>query len=384
MRVRGFAIGALFAASACGGAPPPTPPLALAHTSPIDLGSAAPAALVEQGDNVYALSGRIATVMRGGIVTAKAEAHHPWIGGAVIAAPDGDGRWVIALDDQGALWRVTIAGELEAVADRLGLDGAHVLAIGGAGTTFAAELPDAIAYTTDGLHLTRVAAAPARAFSVARGQLARSIAATATVPAHVERWDLAHGTMQTYALDASQLAFLDADTDHPRLVAADRAGVRVYVETDRQLEPYATPGAIRTIAARGDHLWVTTNDELWLFDKGKLLATRRDDRDVTLLAASATGDAWLGTKRGLVRYSLGAAGDDPRWQDEVAPVFQRTCAHCHLPGGEAGIDLSTAASWTTARAEISRRVLVTRTMPPAGTDMNDADRASLAQWLGAK
>ena len=29
-------------------------------------------------------------------------------------------------------------------------------------------------------------------------------------------------------------------------------------------------------------------------------------------------------------------------------------------------------------AEIARRVLVTRTMPPAGTDVSDADRAALA------
>jgi mono/diheme cytochrome c family protein len=68
----------------------------------------------------------------------------------------------------------------------------------------------------------------------------------------------------------------------------------------------------------------------------------------------------------------------------VAPVFQRVCAHCHLPGGDAGLDLSTPAAWAAERIEIERRVLVTRTMPPAGTELPDADRDSLAGWLHAR
>jgi hypothetical protein len=395
--------------AACGGAPPPVPPLALAHSPPLDLGSGPATAVVEQGDAVYALGGKIATVLRGGVITAKVEGDHAWVSGAVIAAPDGDGRWVIAVDDAGVPWRLTIAGEREQVADRLGLDGARVLAIGGAGTTFAAELADGVAFTTDGLHLTRVptgapgaqptgargapgaqptAAAgarpgpPAHALAVARDQLARAIAATATIPARVERWDLVRGTKQTYMLPASQLAFLDSDSDHPRLVVAD--GARVLIDRDGRLVPYAVPGSVTTIAARGDRLWIAAAGELWLFDNGKLRATHRDDRSASLLAATATGDAWLTSGHSLVRYAMGAASDDPRWQELVAPVFQRVCAHCHLPGGEAGIDLSTAASWHTDRSEIARRVLVTRTMPPAGTELNDVERAALEQWLAAK
>jgi hypothetical protein len=367
--------------SSCGGAPAAAPPLVLAHTPPIDLTSGAPTTIVEQGDAVYALGGKLATVLRAGVITGKVEADHAWIDGAVIAAPDGDGRWVIALDDSGVPWRLTIAGEREQVADRLGLDGARVLAIGGAGTTFAAELSDGVAFTTDGLHLAKVTADPARAIAVARGQLARAIAATATRPAHVERWDLTRGTKQTYMMPATQLAFLDGDTDHPRLVVSD--GASVYVDQGAKLVPYAAPGPVRAIAAKGEHLWIAGADDLWLFDHGTLRATRRDDRAARLLAASTTGDAWLATQRGLVRYSLGA-GDDPRWQEQIAPVFQRVCAHCHLPGGQAGIDLSSAASWQSERAEIARRVLVTRTMPPAGTELGDADRATLEQWLGAK
>ena len=100
-----------------------------------------------------------------------------------------------------------------------------------------------------------------------------------------------------------------------------------------------------------------------------------------LLAASRTGDAWLATERGLVRAAPGGMHDDPAWLAQVAPVFQRVCAHCHLPGGEADFDLSTAAAWQADRAELVRRVLVTRTMPPAGTELSDADRAALEAWL---
>ncbi|MGE5181480.1 MAG: c-type cytochrome, partial [Acidobacteriota bacterium] len=74
---------------------------------------------------------------------------------------------------------------------------------------------------------------------------------------------------------------------------------------------------------------------------------------------------------------------DAAWQAQIAPVFQRVCAHCHLPGGEAGIDLSTAAAWASERAEIVRRVLETRTMPPAGTELTDADRAALEHWASS-
>jgi mono/diheme cytochrome c family protein len=79
-----------------------------------------------------------------------------------------------------------------------------------------------------------------------------------------------------------------------------------------------------------------------------------------------------------------ASADDAAWQARVAPVFQRVCAHCHLPGGDAGVDLSTLAAWTADRAEITRRVLVDRTMPPAGNELPDADRDALAAWLHAK
>jgi mono/diheme cytochrome c family protein len=354
--------------AACGGAPRAVTPVALSHGAPID---ARAGAVVEQGDAVYVLAGEVALIARGGIVTTRIESPRPWRFGASIAAPDGDGRWVVAVDDEGAPWRLTLSGEREPVAERLGLAGAKVRALGGAGTTFAADLGDSLAYTTDGVHLTRVPTGATDQLAVARGVLARVTAG------HLERWDLAHGTRVSYALSPIAIGFLDGD--HPRLVAVEAR--RLWVETDGKLVAFALPRVPISLAARGDRAWIAAAGELYLFDGKQVRPASGGDRRGALLAASSAGDAWLATDHGLIRYSIGASADDPAWQAQVAPVFQRVCGHCHLPGGEAGIDLSTAAAWQSERAEISRRVLTTRTMPPAGTELSDADRAALAAWL---
>jgi mono/diheme cytochrome c family protein len=61
-------------------------------------------------------------------------------------------------------------------------------------------------------------------------------------------------------------------------------------------------------------------------------------------------------------------------------VYRRVCAKCHAPSGDA-IDLSTAAAWRDHRGDLRLRVVDTRTMPPAGTPISDADRQALATWL---
>jgi hypothetical protein len=370
---------AVLAFVACHPAKPPVIPLALSASAPIAVDTGAVSQVIEQGDALYVLGGSIETIVRGGAIAARIESARPWTSGATIAAPDGDGRWVVAVDADGALWRLTTSGERESIADRLGLGGAHVAAVGGAGTTSAFVLADAIAYTTDGVHLARVPATGTGAFAVARGKLAR-----ATGDGKIEVWDLARGTRVTYGVGpAARLAFLDGDTDHPRLVAI--SGRELFVaDATGELHRVGAPAGIHELAVRGDRLWIAAIDQLFSFDGATVVPTNVTEPRAALLGTSLTGDAWLGTPHGLVRYSVGGSHDDPAWQAQVAPVFQRVCAHCHLPGGDAGIDLSTAASWQAERDEISRRVLVTRTMPPAGTDLSDADRSALAGWLGAK
>ena len=364
----------LLLVAACGAVAKPPPPVALTAAAPIDVQATA---VVEQGDALYVLSGKIAMIVRGGIVATRAEFPRAWIGGASIAAPDGDGRWVVAIDDEGVPWHLTLSGEREAVADRLGLGGAKLVAIAATGTTFAVDLGDAIAYTTDGVHLSRIAVGATRTLAVARGVLARVAKA-----GKLERWDLAHGTRTSFAISPTHVAFLDADTDHPRLVAAD--GDKLWIESDGRLVPQHLPALAMELAAHGKRAWIAAAGALYVLDGDRVMPTRTSDHRTVLLAAATAGDAWLATERGLVRYSRGASDADPLWQAQVAPVFQRVCSHCHLPGGEAGIDLSTPGSWAGDRDEIRRRVLVTRTMPPAGTDLSDSDRAALEHWLGGK
>jgi mono/diheme cytochrome c family protein len=370
---------------ACHAARPPAPPLPVTATPALAfapaLGAFTP--IVEQGDAVYVLDGRVATVLRGGAIAARSEASRAWTSAASIAAPDGDGRWVVATDEDGALWRLMTSGEREQVGERFGLGGAKVRQVGGAGTTTAFDLGDAIAFSVDGTHLVRVPADPGYRFAVARGVIARSVQGRAGVHPHLEIWNLAHATRVTYSLAADELAFLDADADHPRLVATE--GRRVWIDDGGELRATAAPDIVHGVAAQRDRLWLAAGGRLFTLVDGHVVPTAFADRAMLhLLAAAQTGDAWLATTRGLVRASLSAARDDDRWQAQVAPVFQRVCAHCHLPGGEAGLDLSTSAAWATERAEIARRVLITHTMPPAGTDLTDADRDALAIWLQRK
>jgi mono/diheme cytochrome c family protein len=365
---------------ACHPARPPIAPVALSASPPIDVDVGPGTPVIEQGDALYVLGGHVATVLRGGAITARIEATGTWATGGTIAAPDGEGRWVIAVDDSGVPWRLTMAGEREPIADRLGIAGAHVVHIAGAGPTTAIDLGDAIAYTTDGVHLVRVPAEPSYRFAVARGALARAVQGGAGHAPHIELWDLVHATRVTYPILANDVTFLDADSDHPRLVASIDDALLV-ADASGTLHRLAAPALVRDLAARGDRLWLEAAGHLFTLAGTAIAPTTVTTQPVFLLAASTTGDAWLGTSHGLVRYSAGSPHDDPAWQAQVAPVFQRVCAHCHLPGGDAGIDLSTPASWLADRAEITRRVLVTRTMPPAGTDITDADRAALATWL---
>lgn len=287
----------LLLVAACGAAPPPVAPVVRS-----DL-------VVEQGDARYAFDRNVITISRGAVVVSHTEWPAAYVAAAAIAAPDGNGRWVVAVDRDGVPWRISVTGERENVAARLGLAGAHVRAIASAGSTFAVDVGDAIAYTTDGLALAHVPAGGTTHLAVARGALARADAT------HVELWDLAHATRVRF------------------------------------------PVVARAVEFANGHLVVTAADRVWIETAGKLVP-----RPAEVVAARA-------------------APADPLWQQQVAPVFQRVCAHCHLPGGEAGIDLSTPAAWATERDEIANRVMATRTMPPAGTDLSDADRAALAHWL---
>jgi mono/diheme cytochrome c family protein len=164
----------------------------------------------------------------------------------------------------------------------------------------------------------------------------------------------------------------------------------VYVEADRGtaadadrpgLHRLPAPAGVRAIAIAGARLWIATAGGVFVLDGRAFVRARVEAAATDHLFGLAGGDLVLATPAGVTRLALERTGDDPRWTAEVAPIVGRVCARCHGPGGSAGVDLSTAAAWRAEHAELVHRVVETRTMPPAGTPLDDAERRTLAGWL---
>jgi len=305
-------------AAACHGRPIETLTPAQARTLPDASGQAR----VVVGDATYAFSPGHLSISRGGAVSANVP-FEVWGAGATgtaaaIPALDGDGRWIV-VSAPDAIYRVTAAGELAAITDQLGLAGERFVAVAAAGALVAIATSTGVAISRDGKHLERYAIEAPRSLAVAPHKVALALAD------HVEEWDLAAGTRTRFAVKDAKVAFVDGKPE-ARLVVAARD---LTIERDGELVPLALPGA---------------------------------------------------TSAPAIAHGAPEHGDDT-WTHDVAPIFQRVCAHCHLPGGDAGFDLSTATSWRDDRDELLRRVIDDRTMPPAGTQLSDVDRAVLARWL---
>lgn len=367
----------LVSAAVCVGAlvgchPAAGPTVELTPTTELPVAKAV--AVVEVGDTVYAFDRRAVTIARGGVVVTRVEAPADKAFGAAaaIAAPDGNGRWVIA-QLGGALVRVTAEGDLDPVGDRFGLAGDRVVDVSAATQTFGIGLRDGVAASRDGVHVVEIpGSAPVRV-AVAKDRLARADAQAVHVI------DLAHGTETDVPfVGATRLAYLGADSEAPHLAIANDE--LVYLEIRGTLARVSVPAPIAALASSGDHLWVAAAGNLYTVgaDGAVALARPKAQRDAKLFGSS-TGDVWIASGS-LRRYSPAAVAD-PAWQSRVAPVFARVCAHCHLPGGSADVDLSTAATWRAHRDELVQRVVVTRTMPPAGSELTDAERQALNAWL---
>jgi mono/diheme cytochrome c family protein len=335
-----------------------------------------------------------ALVLRGGTLAATIPAPHRWRAGATIAALDGEGAWAVGVDDSGRLYRITLAGDLEDITDRFRISGIRAVAAGGTTTVFG--LPDGVAVTGDGLHELRAELAGPEALAASKGRIALTGAQGVVV------WDLDRQRAQTYpvharavALAGGRLAVAEADRvlveeghaadrspgDRAAPAAADRSHAdRSPADRGAARTLHALPLAATQLAAAGSRLWILA-DGLYALDGESLQRARVAVPAAARLFGAPNGDVFLAADGRVERISIDAAADDPAWRANVQPVFARVCAHCHLPGGDAGIDLSTAAAWRGEHAELVRRVLVTRTMPPAGTDLSPSDRDALARWL---
>jgi mono/diheme cytochrome c family protein len=367
-----LAIVAVVAGCRPGGAPPAVP----VGRSPSTVGGDV-IAVAEHADALYVFARDRLTIERSGTaILTVAPPSGEWTAAATIPALDGDGAWVVARASTGGLWRITENGELEPIHDRLGLPDA-VQSIAASRTTVAIALTDGVAVMQDRKHIARYPTPGPGQLAAGRGRIALR-----RPDGTVELWDLARNSRVNYRIpDAIAAGFVD-DAAGDRLVVATRAAV--FVEHRDGLHRMVPHGEVRAFAAAGSVLWLATSRGLYLVDHGAILPTTSDAHPDRLFGL-ASGDVVIGAGWAPVaRLSLDQGAADPAWAANVKPIFQRVCARCHLPGGDARVDLSTPAAWHAERPELVRRVVETRTMPPAGTPLGDAERKALADYLARR
>ena len=363
-------LAALVGLLACGGPAAERPPLALRSVdgNPAEVPLGRIDGLAEIDGALVVFGARGATTLRGGAVSASDTSVRSFRPGsaAVVPAADGNGRWVVAIAADGRPLRLAALATLEEIGPRFGV--ASAIGVGAAGARdVALALPDGVA-VADGAHVKRY---PGRFTAVAGGGGRLVLAAQN----RVEIWDLARGTSSAYGVTGVSWVGLTASG---MAVVASPASLWVEGRDGALMRRLGTSG-IHGIAVAGERVWVAAGTELVVVEGGHAWQTRgaslgRDAR----LAPAADGGVWVATDGKLRRYAVGG-GDD--WGATVGPIFTRVCSRCHLPGGSADVDLSTASAWKEHRDAIRRRVVDKGDMPPPGTALPAADRQAIARWL---
>jgi mono/diheme cytochrome c family protein len=134
-------------------------------------------------------------------------------------------------------------------------------------------------------------------------------------------------------------------------------------------------------------VWFADGDELGVVDGDHVAETSGAKIGAhAKLSTSPSGDVWVLSEGTLDRFARddrdpGASTLGSTWASVIGPIFARSCSACHLPDGISGTDLSTASAWEGERPEIHERIVVKRSMPPAGHPLSDEDRAVIQRWL---
>jgi mono/diheme cytochrome c family protein len=204
----------------------------------------------------------------------------------------------------------------------------------------------------------------------------------------VRVFDVQGASLSTYAVrEPVAAAFLQ---DGRLLVAAARS---LYLEDapgGELLRIHTSEEPITGLAVSGSVTWLRIGGALARLDG--LTLRRGEPMDApgeVALHPAQNGDIWRRTDCSLRRFSAGGdeQADQARWEREVQPLFARYCMLCHLPGGSAGIDLSTYRSWALRRPSIDQRVLQGKPspMPPAGAGVLTAqEKETLKGWVEKK
>ena len=281
-------------------------------------------------------------------------------------ALDGTGRWALAVDASGAIQRLRPSGGLEPMNARLGVSG-RVLGLTSAGESLAV-------LTVDGLQLVsrdRVRRVALSGTAVAGASAAGVVALKS--PQGIVAFEIASGRTRWFPLvGVHHVAVTAAGTV---ACATDRA---IYLENGSGVLTlrYVASEPIGALATSGERLWFSEGPRVGAFDN----AGGRVSRDLGFGSVSNVavrgGELWALASARAHRLVLEGA-----WPADIQSIVAARCGECHRSGGRGGLDLSTPERLRQHAEEVAL-ALSSRSMPPAGHSMTDADRMRLMTWVG--
>jgi mono/diheme cytochrome c family protein len=338
------------------------------------------AAVAEIYDDTLVLSDTGATIFTSGVPLASDGGVKGWRKAAVLPAADLSGEWAIGVDQDGILRRLRNRSLMEGISERYALGDVKVLdlvAVERDKGWSAFSLESGQIAVADGDKVTRYDGA----YEKLQGGFGR---VAGLVGGALRVFTPKSGGARDYTLPGVTALVLDASG---KLLIA--VGTELYREQEdgnlRRVHVGQAP--ITQMVLSGPDVWMLQGDSLMLLQGGRL---RRGPPGLvqpgTQLIGSPSGALWLLRDGALSMLDTadGGGADRSLWRRTVLPIFTRLCAVCHLPGGSAGIDMSTYETWASRKESIDVRVLQGKPtpMPPAGGGtLTPEERAALRTWL---
>jgi hypothetical protein len=336
------------------------------------------AAVADAGSIVAVFGDAGATVLGSGAVVAIDRSVTEWANAGTIAGADGSALWIVGIDRHGHLHYLRGTSAFEDVSSRYGLDGRAFRAASMLDATRVGFLLDGGLAIADGRAVARYDALPHLMDIAGGGGRGAAIGSDLLVA-----FEPTLSSTRTYALPGVADVAVGADG---RIYASTRRALYATRPDGELALVYDAEGeTLHGLAASGAHVWFADGPELGTVEGDHVAETSgaKVPPDARL-SPSSTGDVWVLSQGKLDRYARAEA--EPAlattWTTTLAPIFARVCAACHQPNGSSGTDLSTAEAWESERAAIRERVVVTRTMPPQGHPLTDADRDAIRSWVG--
>ena len=357
-------------------------------------------AVAEAGDVVCVFADNAATILVSQAPVSTDTSVQGWTGAAVLTPKSGASQ-IFGIDAKGRVHALRAQRSFDDVSDRFGLGAKSVRASTALGSGALLFASNAEVFVADGSRVSTFGA-PALSELAPFGSGFIGIAQSG-----IYEFDLESHVGREFALPG----VVHAVTGPKGRVVATTKNAVYAADPDGALSlVYAAEGdTLHGLVASGDTVWFADGSELGVVDEGRVRETSGAHIPSNAeLAPSPRGDVWVMGSGALARYGMGGslaapAGNAPAggtppsgpshqilpgsgdpWRDSLSAVFARSCSSCHLQGGSSGIDLSTEARWQTEKNDIRERVITTKSMPPPGHALSDADRAAIAAFVGKK